>query len=108
MVLNEHRRTYHRSTDTNADLESLAGYEPVGTQEMPRFDSPVRIRITHYRYRLADVDGCSTKAALDALVTAEVFAGDTTKEIEEVRHFQIKIPKSEQERTVFEISESRS
>ena len=106
MVLNEHRRTYHRNTDTNAYLEPFARYESVGTKEMPRFDSPVCIRITHYRYRLADVDGCSTKAALDALVTAEILAGDTTKEIEEVRHFQIKIPKSEQERTVFEISES--
>ena len=66
-----------------------------------RFDTPVRIVVIHRRYRLADPDGLSIKAALDGIVTAGILADDSAKEIEEIRQLQIKIKKPELESTRF-------
>ena len=70
---------------------------------MQRFDAPVRISVHHYRHRLCDADGASIKAALDGIVQTGVLRDDSCKEIQEIRHRQIKIPKSENEKTVFRI-----
>lgn len=70
---------------------------------MQRFDSPVCISVYHYRHRLCDPDGASVKAAIDGIVHTGVLRDDSCKEIQEIRHKQIKIPKSEKEKTVFRI-----
>lgn len=67
------------------------------------FDTQVRIRITSYRVRLADVDGISGKAALDALVLAGVIANDTTKEVLEVTYPQVKVKSKSEEKTVITV-----
>ena len=72
------------------------------TQTITRFDSPVRIRVLHYRYRFADPDGLSVKAALDAFVRGGILRDDSAKEIKEITHEQIQIYKPEKETTVFE------
>ena len=70
---------------------------------MPRFDTPVRISFTHYRHTLADPDGLSVKAAVDTLVRSGILKDDSTKEVEEVSHRQVKIDKQEAERTVITV-----
>lgn len=75
---------------------------------MPRFDTPVRVRFTHYRYRYCDPDGASCKAFLDGIVRAGILADDSTAHIDEIQHRQVKIPKSEKERTVCEIEPVRT
>ena len=66
---------------------------------MPRFNTPVCITVHSYRHRLADPDGISAKAAIDALVKAGILTDDSAKEIKEVRFRQTKIRLSEDEKT---------
>ena len=72
---------------------------------MQGFDTQVCIYVTHYRHRLADPDGISVKAAIDGLVKVGILRDDSCKEIKEVRSRQVKIPKSQTEKTVFRIEE---
>ena len=75
----------------------------MGKKENARFDTPVRIVVYHRRYRLADPDGLSIKAALDGIVTAGILADDSAKEIAEIRQVQRQIKKPELESTLFVI-----
>jgi hypothetical protein len=49
---------------------------------------------------LADVDGVSGKAVLDALVLAKIIADDTTKEVKEVLYSQTKVKNKTEEKVV--------
>jgi hypothetical protein len=94
-----------RDTDTDADMESIIGDEPDGEETVQRFDTQVCIDVVHYRYRLADPDGLSVKAAIDGIHKAGILIDDSAKEIEAISHRQIKIPRQEAERTTFTITE---
>lgn len=70
---------------------------------------PVRIRITHYRHKLADSDGYAIKWLIDSLVRSGIIPDDDHRwipkrpdEEEEV------IPKEEPEKTVVEIFKAES
>ncbi len=91
-----------RTADPDAHLESDSRDAPDGADQAPRFNSPVRITFTHTRKRLADIDGISGKAALDALVASGILADDTAQQVAEVNHRQLK---GEPEKTVIEIEE---
>ena len=78
------------TADTNADMERAISNASVETQEMPRFDSLVRIMCTSYRNRLADPDGISYKAAIDGIVKTGILKDDSFKQVEEVRCKQVK------------------
>jgi len=67
----------------HADMESVAGNAPVGKKETPRFTSPCRVLVTHFRHRLADYDNLSVKACLDQIVRAGILADDSAIEIED-------------------------
>lgn len=96
-----------RTANTDADVECHAGDELAKTKVVEAFTSPVRISVTHYRKKLADPDGLSTKAAVDGIVKLGILADDSTKEIQEpILHRQVKIQESDVERTVFEIEEA--
>ena len=89
----------HKATN----LERTAGDEPVESCQSPAFDSPVRIRIHSFRSRLADCDGVSGKAAIDALVLCGIIKDDTTKEVVEVSYGQTKVKTKSEEKTVITI-----
>jgi len=57
---------------------------------MPTFNKRVRVIFIHTRKRLCDPDGISGKAALDAIVALGILAGDTSEQVAEVSHRQIK------------------
>jgi hypothetical protein len=52
---------------------------------------------------LADVDGVSGKAVLDALVLAKVIADDTTKEVKEVLYRKPKFKIKTEEKVVVRV-----
>lgn len=76
------------STNTAANLEQAIGDALLGKEEVPRFDSLVRISIHSVRKRLADSDGISGKAAIDGIVKAGILADDSPKFVKEVTHSQ--------------------
>lgn len=82
------------------NLESATCDESLATCGRAAFDSLVSIRIDSYRIRLADVDGISGKAVLDALVLAKVIANDTTKEVKEVLFSQTKVKNKDEEKVI--------
>ena len=84
-------------------MEPLIGNESMAKKNNARFDTPVRIVVIHRRYRLADPDGLSIKAALDGIVAAGILADDSAKEIKSIQHVQKKIKKPELESTLFVI-----
>lgn len=83
-----------------ANMECVIGNESLEKGGRAAFDSPVSIRIDSYRIRLADVDGISGKAVLDALVLAKIIANDTTKEVKEVLFSQTKVKNKTEEKVV--------
>ena len=89
-----------RSSRQATNMERLVSDEPLETCGRAAFDTPVSIRIDSYRCRLADVDGVSGKAVLDALVLAKVIADDTTKEVTEVLYSQTKVKNKTEEKVV--------
>ena len=88
----------------NADLERTARHEPVATRQGPAFRAPVSLRFDHFRCRLADPDGLSAKAAIDGLVHCGILRDDSAKEITEIRHFQHKVAKPSDEKTIITIT----
>jgi len=86
-----------------ADLESAVSHAPLGTQKGQGLDTPCRIHIHSRRYRLADPDGISAKAAIDGIVLAGVLPDDTAKQVEEITFSQEKISQSEIEETIIEL-----
>ena len=64
-----------------------------------RRDPQVRVVFDHYRHRLADPDGLSGKAALDAVVRAGLLEDDSAKFVAEVTHRQHRIAREFPERT---------
>ena len=66
---------------------------------MPGFNTPVYILCHSYRHRLADTDGISVKAVIDALVKSGILGNDTTKQIKQISFKQTKISKQEEEKT---------
>lgn len=86
------------------NVEQASCYEPVGAQEIPRLDSPCRIHIHSRRYRLADPDGISGKAAIDGLVHSGILPDDSTRYVQEVTYSQSKVKTVDQEETEIIIS----
>lgn len=82
----------NRDTNPDADMEPLISNAPLGANEVPKFDSPVRITFNHTRTRLADIDGLSGKAAIDGIVKVGILSDDSPKQVTEVVHTQTKGP----------------
>ena len=61
---------------------------------------PVKIHIKSFRYRLADADGISAKAAIDGLVMANIIPDDSPDIVREVTYSQEKIKRPEIEETI--------
>ena len=70
---------------------------------MAAFKRKVRIDVLHVRGRLVDPDNLSVKAVIDGLVRAGVLRDDSPKEVEEVRHRQVKGKPERTEITLTEV-----
>lgn len=90
-----------------ANMEPSFGNKQVATKKDPRFDRQVNIIIRSYRHRECDPFGVSEKYIIDSIVDRGILQDDSKKQICEKTsyHEQIKIPKSEPERTEIEIKE---
>jgi hypothetical protein len=111
----------NNNTGKNANVEHDAGHGGKGNARQPtvRRDSgrpckkdgtppyiqgSVRLRITHYRYNLADSEGYCIKYAIDALVRAGILLDDNPEVIpQRLEEFLYKIDPTDQERVVVEI-----
>jgi len=89
---NFHNVRRNKSNDRPAvqapDLELYSGIKVEGAHTFKGFDTPVRVHLHHVRRRLADSDGISGKAALDAIVNAGVLADDNVDCVVSVTHSQ--------------------
>lgn len=100
MARKSKRETANRNPAANADVEPHSGNAAHAANRTSRVSTPCSIVVTHIRGRLADPDGVSVKAVLDAIVQNGILADDSAKQITEVRHRQVKGPA---ERTIIEI-----
>ena len=94
-----------RDTSSASNMEQIDRNESVATEKDAGFNTQVCIHIHSIRYRLADVDGISAKAAIDGIVKAGILANDTTKEIREIKYTQELVRKPAGEKTVITIVE---
>ena len=85
-------------------MESNPQHAPLRKKETPRFTTPVRVVCTHYRKRFVDPDNLSIKAVLDALTRANILTDDSSQQITEITHRQVKA-RNGKERTVLRIEE---
>jgi hypothetical protein len=99
--LNENK---NKITLSSSNVEQNSGYAPPRTKEFKALDTCCRINLHSRRYRLADTDGISGKAAIDGLVLGGLLQNDSPKEVKEVSYSQEKIGKNEQEETVITIT----
>lgn len=98
------RSARDRAAVRDAHLESDLSAAGLSKDAAPTFSSRVRIQFHHFRRRLADPDGLSVKAAIDALVASRILGGDTAQEVAEVSHIQTKIGREEEEKTIVTIT----
>lgn len=87
-----------------ADLEQAASNATLGAEGLKAFDTPVSIKVHSVRKRLADAEGLSAKAVVDALVLGGLLKNDSPEFVKEVSHSQ---EKGETEYTVIMITEAR-
>lgn len=82
------------------DLEQALSHATLGADELKAFDTPVSIKVHSVRKRLADSDGISAKAVIDALVLGGLLKDDSPEFVKEVSYSQ---EKGETEYTVITI-----
>ena len=90
----------NNTTNEATDMEQTTGDQPVQEGCDTPFDSPVHIHIRSLRYRLADADGISAKAAIDGIVHRGILRDDNARWVEEVSYSQ---EKGKEEMTRIEI-----
>lgn len=100
MARKSKRETTNRNSAADANVEPHSGNAAYAANRTSRVSTPCSVIVTHVRSRLADPDGVSIKAVLDAIVQNGILADDSAKQIKEVRHRQVKGPA---ERTIIEI-----
>lgn len=97
------KKNSHCLVHPDANLERFTKYASLAAEEMPRFDTPVRLLCTSYRKRLTDPDGTSYKAFIDGIVKAGILEDDSSKFIKKIEYQQFKT--TGEEKTVIEIFE---
>lgn len=97
------RAVQRDSASTIANMEQHTVNAAQVSNEIKTVMPRVVIRFSHYRKRFADVDNFCTKYFVDGLVKNGVLLDDSPKEVEEVRHRQIKIEQWQEEKTVIEL-----
>lgn len=75
----------------------------MAAEQVQKFNTAVCLCFTHYRHRYCDIDNLSVKAFIDGIVKAGILGDDSTKEVKEIRHRQVKVASKAEERTTLEI-----
>lgn len=101
----EAERNQNNDTSGNANVEQIAGDDSDAEKACKGFTAQVNLHFVHFRYRKADPDGLSVKAAIDGLVKAGILRDDSAKEIETISHEQRQIKRSQEESTEITITE---
>lgn len=92
---------YARTAVSPANLEPHPSNEPEGAHAVKAFTQKVNVHFHSIRRRLADPDGISGKAALDAIVKAGILKDDRAEFIGNVTHSQ---EKGDTEKTIITIT----
>ena len=100
LLLNEIQNSF---TISSSHLEPDINHDQVGEEKANQVDKKVSINIMHHRHRKCDPGGISFKAAIDGIVDAGILQDDSSKEVEEIREKQEKIPAGKPEITVITI-----
>jgi len=87
-------------------MESTARNAPSKTKALPRFDTPVIVRVISYRKRKHDPEGVSVKAVLDGIVRAGILRDDSCEEIKKICFESRECEKGEKEKTIIEITDA--
>jgi len=105
LLKNKHVKVRNNSSVQASNRKQIIGNDLAGKKKIKGFDRQVSIKIRSYRHRLCDPFGISEKYAIDSIVDIGILQDDSCKEIceEKSNHRQIKIKKSESEKTVITI-----
>ena len=97
----------HSVSSKATNNESITGNDMERADGIERFNRPVSVIIESRRHRLTDPWGCVEKYIIDSIVDRKILQDDSCKEIceEKSYHFQTKIPRSEEEKTIVKIKE---
>jgi hypothetical protein len=98
------RKAYSHETSNPelplADLEQALSDELHGKKEDAGFNPPFDVVVHSLRWKLADADGISVKAALDGIVkTKTIIEDDSAYYVNSIKFTQERIPKTEDEKT---------
>ena len=106
LLKNKHVKVRNNSSLQTPNSKQTPGNDLERKEKIKGFDRQVSIKIRSYRHRIGDPFGISEKYAIDAIVDRGILKDDSCKEISEKEssHEQIKIKKSESEKTVITIS----
>ena len=100
------KKTRNQNPRKDANMERFVGDEPMAKSKDAEFNTRVSIRITHYRSRLCDPSGPSSKALLDGIVRNRILIDDSLLWIQEpIIETQVKVKNQSEEETVIEIQE---
>ena len=95
----------NRATRINANMEPHPRNASLGQEATPRFNRRVNLTVVSYIHRDRDPDGTAIKYLIDSLVSNQILADDTAKEIGEITQRQIKVKSKDQEKTEIIITE---
>jgi hypothetical protein len=103
----KHGPNNYQTSVSIANMEQNPINEAERANAVEKDDTRRCVYVHSRRYRLADVEGLSFKAVLDALVQVGIFKLDTTEEIKEITFSQEQIDKTETEETIITIYPAR-
>ncbi len=105
MMKGSHAKVRDNITVPAPNSKPTSGNDMERKKKIKGFDGQVSVKIRSYRHRLSDPFGISEKYAIDAIVDRGILKDDSCKEIceEKSNHRQIKIKKSEAEKTIITI-----
>ena len=103
IACNACQKANDNSSVPNANNKRTIRNEPLGAEKGTGYNQKCSVRVYSKRWRLADPDGISCKAALDGLTKAGVFVDDSAKYIEEVSSRQEKVMTKDEEETIITI-----
>ena len=100
-----HAKIRNSSPLPTTNSKQASGNDLERKEKIEGFDGQVSVKIRSYRHKFGDPFGISEKYVIDAIVDRGILSDDSCKEINEEKsnHQQIKIKKSESEKTIITI-----
>jgi hypothetical protein len=86
----EYAKLQNRNTNRPANVESAAKVKPLAADENTPPDTRYNLHIHSVRKRLCDLDGISSKAAIDGIVKAGILPDDSAQYIKQITYTQEK------------------